>query len=96
LPGIHTILATLMPVLVIVTALCSAAETALLSLTQADRIRLRKSFPCVNDASTRDGLACLRAPKAHSAMAQDAWGKPVGIVSAKDAAEPLTGELVCV
>jgi CBS domain containing-hemolysin-like protein len=50
LPGIYTILAALLPILVIVSALCSAAETALFSLTQADRIRLRKTFPRVNDA----------------------------------------------
>jgi CBS domain containing-hemolysin-like protein len=50
MPGIYTILAALLPILVVVSALCSAAETALFSLTQADRIRLRKSYPRVSDA----------------------------------------------
>lgn len=36
-----------MPVLLIASAICSASETALFSLTQADRIRLRKAHPRV-------------------------------------------------
>jgi len=48
--NVYTILASLLPLLVVVAALCSAAETALFSLTQADRIRLRKSYPNVSDA----------------------------------------------
>lgn len=50
MPTIKIILAALLPILVVVSALCSAAETALFSLTQADRIRLRKSHPRVHDA----------------------------------------------
>lgn len=46
------------------------------------------------DTTARDGLASLRTHKARIAIVEDAWGKPVGIVSAKDLVEPLTGELV--
>jgi CBS domain containing-hemolysin-like protein len=46
------------------------------------------------EASARDALAGLRTHKARIAIVEDAWGKPVGIVSAKDLVEPLTGELL--
>ena len=50
MPTIKIILASLLPILMVLSALCSASETALFSLTQADRIRLRKSHPRVFDA----------------------------------------------
>ncbi len=46
------------------------------------------------DTTAREGLASLRAQKARIAIVEDAWGRPMGIVSAKDLVEPLTGELV--
>ncbi len=50
MPTVSIILASLLPILMALSALCSASETALFSLTQADRIRLRKSHPRVHDA----------------------------------------------
>lgn len=43
----------LMPLLLMASALCSASETALFSLTQADRLRLRKSYPRVFAATSQ-------------------------------------------
>ncbi|MBI1191131.1 MAG: DUF21 domain-containing protein [Tepidisphaera sp.] len=43
----------LMPLLLLASAVCSASETALFSLTQADRLRLRKSHPRVFAATSR-------------------------------------------
>lgn len=45
------------------------------------------------ETSARDGLAALRQHRARIAIVEDAWGRPIGIVSAKDLVEPLTGEL---
>lgn len=50
MPTVYIILASLLPILMVLSGLCSASETALFSLTQADRIRLRKSHPRIHDA----------------------------------------------
>lgn len=41
----------------------------------------------------REALAQLRAAKARIAIVEDAQGRPLGIVTAKDLVEPLTGKL---
>lgn len=45
------------------------------------------------ESSAHEGLAKLRQNRARIAIVEDAWGRPLGIVSAKDLVEPLTGEL---
>lgn len=53
------IMVALLPVLLVVSAACSAAETALFSLTQADRMRLRKNYASASTAA--EGL--LKSPR---------------------------------
>jgi CBS domain containing-hemolysin-like protein len=43
--GIEVVFAAAMPMCLVISAVCSASETAFFSLTQADRFRLRKSSP---------------------------------------------------
>ncbi|HYF13866.1 MAG TPA: CNNM domain-containing protein [Phycisphaerales bacterium] len=45
------------------------------------------------DQPARDALAVLRAAKSRLAVVEDASGRPVGLVTAKDLVEPITGEL---
>lgn len=59
MPSLPVIMLLLMPVLLAVSAACSAAETALFSLTQADRMRLRKSYESASTAAE----AMLRQPR---------------------------------
>lgn len=57
---IHLPLLLLLPPLMLVSALCSASETALFSLTFSDRLRLRKSSP----GAARAAAALLHRPRA--------------------------------
>jgi putative hemolysin len=59
MPALPIIMFALLPVLLAVSAACSAAETALFSLTQADRMRLRKSYESASTAAE----ALLRQPR---------------------------------
>lgn len=53
MPGIEIILAALMPLCLAGSAVFSSSETALFSLTQADRLRLRRTAPGAYRAVTR-------------------------------------------
>ena len=53
MPGVEIILASLMPVCLLASAVFSSSETAFFSLTQADRLRLRKSSPSAYAAAMR-------------------------------------------
>jgi CBS domain containing-hemolysin-like protein len=46
--GLTAVASVLLPMLVAMSALCSGTETALFSLTHADRLRLRRSHPTVH------------------------------------------------
>jgi putative hemolysin len=51
--GIQFIFAALMPVCLAASAVCSSSETALFSMSQADRMRLRRVSPVAYDAVVR-------------------------------------------
>lgn len=53
MPLTSIILLAFMPLLTVLSAACSASETALFSLTHADRLRLRKTYPAVHAAVAR-------------------------------------------
>jgi CBS domain containing-hemolysin-like protein len=44
-------------------------------------------------APAREALATLRLKKSRVAIVEDATGRPIGLVTAKDLVAPLTGEL---
>ena len=56
----NLIAAPLLPVLIAASAACSGSETALFSLTHADRVRLRKQSPAAADRVA----ALLESPRA--------------------------------